>query len=344
MSSQSPSQQISSFVSTAKPSVVTAMSSAISSLLGGLAATPVSGFDTVVKASSEKLGSLCFQLQMTGYMFRNAEYVMALKKLMKIKGSATPEDYKEAFEEIDKDSDGFIDTDEIRNLLGRVYDGKVPGFEVDAFLKFFDSNKDGRISWEEFERGLGRAMAQRNQDNKDLRLLGLGSSDDNDDDDIPDVEPMLEGTVEVELEDGKVIEIEANVYVNALKQEVRALKASLRREKGLPDMIPSPLPGMKLEVPGDTYGGVTDYIARRQGDIKSLTEGISPEIVTTMKMLVDFVLDGGDSGKARKDKRREDLELELPSSALQQLAFWQLVLGYRLREAEVKGDYLKLLD
>jgi len=29
---------------------------------------------------------------------------------------------------------------------------------------------------------------------------------------------------------------------------------------------------------------------------------------------------------------------------LQQLALWQLVLGYKLREAEAKGDYLKLLE
>jgi Protein of unknown function (DUF760)/EF-hand domain pair len=343
MSSQTPSQQIASFVSTASPTVVTAMSSAISSLLGGLASTPVSGFDTVVKASSEKLGSLCFQLQMTGYMFRNAEYVMALKQLMNIKGSATLEDYKEAFDEIDSDGSGFIDTDEIRDLFDRVYKGKVPKFEVDAFLKFFDANRDGRISWEEFEQGLGRAMAEQNQANRNLRLLGFGSVDD-DDDDVPDVEPRIEGTVEVELEDGNMIEIEANEYVKSLKQEVRALKASLRREKGLPDMMPSPLPGMKLEMPGETFGGITDYIARRQGDLKSLTESISPEIVSTMKMLVEFVLDGGDSGKARKDKRKEDLELEVPGAALQQLALWQLVLGYRLREAEAKGDYLKLLE
>lgn len=343
LSSQTPSQQIASFVSTASPSVVTAMSSAISSLLGGLASTPVSGFDTVVKASSEKLGSLCFQLQMTGYMFRNAEYVIALKQLMNIKGSATLEDYKEAFDEIDSDGSGFIDTDEIRHMLDRVYKGKVPKFEVDAFLKFFDSNKDGRISWEEFERGLGRAMAEQNQANRNMRLLGFGNVED-EDEDVPDVEPRIEGTVEVELEDGNVIEIEANEYVKSLKQEVRALKSSLRREKGLPDMMPSPIPGMKLEMPGETFGGITDYIARRQGDLKSLTEGISPEIVSTMKMLVEFVLDGGDSGKARKDKKKEELELEIPGAALQQLALWQLVLGYRLREAEAKGDYLKLLE
>jgi hypothetical protein len=62
-----------------------------------------------------------------------------------------------------------------------------------------------------------------------------------------------------------------------------------------------------------------------------------------MKMLINFVLEGGDSGKG-KDVPKDKMEMEIPGSALQQLALWQLVLGYRLREAEAKGDYLKLLE
>lgn len=38
------------------------------------------------------------------------------------------------------------------------------------------------------------------------------------------------------------------------------------------------------------------------------------------------------------------MEMELPGSALQQLALWQLVLGYRLQEEGAKGDYVKLLN
>ena len=93
----------------------------------------------------------------------------------------------------------------------------------------------------------------------------------------------------------------------------------------------------------DDYGGIANYIASQQGDVKALTQGISPEIVETMKMLINFVLEGGDSGKGR-DVPKDKMEMEIPGSALQQLALWQLVLGYRLREAEAKGDYLKLLE
>ena len=65
MSSQTPNQIIGQFVSNADPMVVQAMSGAVGSLLGGLS-NPNMGVETLVKASGEKLGSLCFQLQMTG--------------------------------------------------------------------------------------------------------------------------------------------------------------------------------------------------------------------------------------------------------------------------------------
>ena len=60
-------------------------------------------------------------------MFRNAEYVMALKDLMQLTGGATLEDYKEAFDRLDRDKSGFIDTDEIEALLADVYGDNVPG-------------------------------------------------------------------------------------------------------------------------------------------------------------------------------------------------------------------------
>lgn len=65
MSSQSPNQLIGKFITSANPQVVQAMSGAVGSLLGGLS-NPNVGVETIVKASGEKIGSLCFQLQMTG--------------------------------------------------------------------------------------------------------------------------------------------------------------------------------------------------------------------------------------------------------------------------------------
>jgi Protein of unknown function (DUF760) len=133
-----------------------------------------------------------------------------------------------------------------------------------------------------------------------------------------------------------------------LKSEAKSLKDALVREKGVGSqrstgnsdfMVRSNNPTSAM----DDYGGIANYIASQQGDVKALTQGISPEIVETMKMLINFVLEGGDSGKG-KNVPKDKMEMEIPGSALQQLALWQLVLGYRLREAEAKGDYLKLLE
>lgn len=369
------------FVSQATPEVVSAMSSAVSGLLGSLA-SPVlgggvgvggggSGIETIVKANGETLGKLCFQLQMTGYMFRNAEYVLALKELMDIGGSAGMEDYKRAFDKLDRNGSGYIERQEVKDLLVDVYGGEedLPSFEVQAFVEFFDSNGDGKISWEEFERGLGvvadQKKRQRGMNGKDVRrksngaLTGSVQDDDDDDDgdgddenDEEDLdvmgEPTVSGMIEVEMKNGKVIQVEAKEYIQELKREAEALKSALRRESGMVNDRQNNSASSSMNSAMDPApreaGGISAYIASLQGDIQSLTQGISPEVVEAMRMLVNFVLDGGTSGKGKKRKSNQQLEMEIPGSALQQLALWQLVLGYKLREAEATGEYKKMLE
>eukprot|EP00521_Asterionellopsis_glacialis_P011404 CAMPEP_0195301682 /NCGR_PEP_ID=MMETSP0707-20130614/29745_1 /TAXON_ID=33640 /ORGANISM="Asterionellopsis glacialis, Strain CCMP134" /LENGTH=489 /DNA_ID=CAMNT_0040364709 /DNA_START=119 /DNA_END=1588 /DNA_ORIENTATION=- len=355
MTSQTPNEAISTFVSSANPQVVTAMSGAVSSLLGGLS-SPAMGVETVVKASGEKIGNLCFQLQMTGYMFRNAEYVLALKDLMSIDGSATLEDFRDAFDRIDTDGSGYIESTEIESLFEDVYEGdSPPAFEVDTFMNFFDSNNDGRISWKEFERGLGAMSMEKaaqavNNNNKRLLPPNDSDRDDDDEEDVVTPEPSISGKIQVELKDGKVIEVEAKDYINDLKREAEALKEALRKESGQNSMSDGLVPGSSMTgMPEEkeSGSGISGYISSLGGDLKTLTEGISPDVVDAMKLLVDFVIEGGPGGKrkgANSAVDKDQLEMEIPGSALQQLALWQLVLGYRLREAEATGEYLRLLE
>jgi len=358
VSRERPNEAIGRFVREANPEVVAAMTGAVSSLLGGLS-NPSMGVEMIVQANGEKLGNLCFQLMMTGYMFRNAEYVLALKSLMNIKGEgASLEEYRAAFNKLDKDGSGYLEVDEVEALLADVYDGKPPAFEVKTFLEFFDSNNDGRISWEEFEKGFGmvaqaaKAGVGRPKEKKSgLYLPGTGGVDD---DDVSGLaEPTVSGTVKVELEDGKVIEVDAQDYVNDLKEQALELKRELAREKGLDPRemgiqdganggTSSILNQAGPSSPNGT-GGIASYIASLQGDVKSLTQGISPDVVESMKMLIDFVLDGPGSGPESRMKGKQK-EMELPGSALQQLALWQLVIGYRLRETEATGEWRKMLE
>jgi len=283
-------------------------------------------------------------------MFRNAEYVLALKELMNIKGQATVKEYKKAFAKLDKDNSGYIELSEIKDLFDSVYDGKTPAFEIEAFLKFFDQNDDGKISWEEFESGLGVAMSMGEKGNTAMNLLEGEESDYEDEDEVIDITSDVSGMIEIELEDGKIVEIEAKKYIEELKAEARALKEALRQERNPQQEVNGDNimgAGDSLVPPGDDDVDIAGYLASRQGDVKSLTKGISPEVVDTMQRLVNFVLEGGDSAKARRDLTEEEkaqMEMEIPGAALQQLALWQLVMGYRLREAEATGEYKKLLQ
>ena len=146
----------------------------------------------VLFVSSTNLTQYCHR-----YMFRNAEYVLALKELMDLEGKTTMDDYKAAFDRLDKDKDGYIDPSEIQALFDDVYGGKAPSFETDAFMKFFDENNDGRISWDEFENGLGAAMATSMQNGMGLELLqgdDAADDDEEDDDEAVDINTNVSGT------------------------------------------------------------------------------------------------------------------------------------------------------
>lgn len=352
-----PNEAIGQFVKETNPEIVAAMSSAVSSLLGSLS-NPAMGIETVVSASSERLGQLCFQLMMTGYMFRNAEYVIALKQLMNIKADATLQEYKAAFKKLDTDNSGYLEWEEVEEMLKDVYEGEPPEFEVATFMEFFDKNGDGKISWEEFEKGFGgmKQSGSRGEYDPDSvwsnvgRALPASNQDEDDEDDEEELVPegKVSGMIKVALDDGRIIEVDAQEYIDDLKQQAIELKRELAIQMG-EEQPTTKGPDANLIV-GDQsknpVGGIARYISSLQGDLKPLTQGISPEVMEAMKMLINFVLEGPASANAdvTRDEDAKKKEMELPGSALQQLALWQLVNGYRLRETEAKGDWRKMME
>lgn len=223
------------------------------------------------------------------------------------------EEYRAAFERTDRDGSGFIETADVEQLLREVYEGEdVPPVEISAFIQLFDTDGDGRISWEEFKAALGAVDGADAPSSLPL-LAG---------DEAPG--PKLSGTVTVTLDDGSEVEMDATAYMEQLKAEAM----SLRKELSLTEE-------QKKQEQLSVSSSISSYVASLPEDqLKLLTSGISEDVVTAMRQLVTYILraPSGDGPLGKED------EVTIEQQKLQQLCLYQLVLGYTLREAEAKGE------
>lgn len=86
----SPKEIIGRFAATAPDRVQEAVRETIVGLLGNAGSFAV---DTMTATTSERLANLMFQLQMTGYMFKNAEYRVSLSESLEGVPALVPSDY-----------------------------------------------------------------------------------------------------------------------------------------------------------------------------------------------------------------------------------------------------------
>jgi len=318
-----PSVVLRDFFTEAPPLVQQAMQDAVVSLLGAL---PPMQFDATITTTGDKLASLMLQLQMTGYMLRNAEYVTTLRTLLNIR-SRTVEEYQSNFDRLASDS-GYIESDGVEEMLREVYKGEPPAYEASTLMQLFDTNGDGRISWDEFVAALGGDLAEDATRAGGGIALPAAPEDPDDDESLPPVpRPAVTGTVTVTLEDGKTVEVEAAQYMEELQAEAKALRAELASlsdaEQEEMQAVPASLSAYIQSLP--------------EARLKVLTEGISEDVVSAMQMVVKYILQVPDEdGNLRA--LADDDEVKMEQQKLQQLCLYQLVMGYRLREAEATGE------
>ena len=115
----SPSELISKFTATANPRVQEAVRSTILGLIGSL---PKMAFETTTITTGQRLASLMFQLQMTGYMFKNAEYRLSLSQSL---GMSTTSPQASSY--LLSGSDQDDDDDEHEDSKSHLSKGKLKG-------------------------------------------------------------------------------------------------------------------------------------------------------------------------------------------------------------------------
>jgi len=75
----------------------------------------------------------------------------------------TDEEFLATFKRIDRDGSGFISSEEVEVLLFETYGFPPLEDEVGMFMDEFDANKDGKISWEEFQAALNKLRERVNK-------------------------------------------------------------------------------------------------------------------------------------------------------------------------------------
>ncbi|KAL3811047.1 hypothetical protein ACHAXA_004558 [Cyclostephanos tholiformis] len=313
----SPSDLISRFTSTAPTSVQDAVRTTILGLIGGMASQMK--FDTRTIATGERLANLMFQLQMTGYMFKNAEYRLGISQGLGI-GSRRG-----------KDDDGGRkmlpgeggEMDAIRR--GRLVDGGRIRIRYGGIAAAGGSEEGRGGIIKDNEYGEGEDGVVSNQSSSSTS--------------------PSHSSIEVE--------VDARAYMSELRREVKQLRLELE--------------ATKLAKEEEMRKDLLAYIRSLPKDeLRMLTGTMSPEVLDAMKGLVSAVLSGiGEEGEedygedkyndGDDDGRRvmtsgaaggagnkiigPNTVTEQSGEALAQLCMWQLVVGYNLRELEVREEF-----
>ena len=126
------------------------------------------------------------------------------------------------------------------------------------------------------------------------------------------------------MDDGSTVEMDANAYMEQLKEEADALRKELLKAEQ-----------QKQQAQLSISSSISSYVASLpEAQLKVLTSGISDDVVAAMRQLVTYIL----RAPSGDEPLPKDAEVTLEQAKLQQLCLYQLILGYRLREAEATGE------
>jgi len=263
----SPKEMIGRFARTAPPRVQEAARQTILGLLGSAGSFAV---ETNTITTSERLANLMFQLQMTGYMFKNADYRISLAQSLDGGGA----------------------------LLGGssiVVGPADPGFADLALANGDDNNgKPNEAQHKTMSLAVARAP-------------------------LPDVR----GTVKVSMPGGRQVEVDADAYMTELRGEVEALKRELDK--------------VEEDKRASTQKDLLAYVrSMPEQQLATLTSDVTEEVLDGMKKLVYSIMRSMGTANIQPGT-----VLQQSGAAMAQLCMWQLVIGYNLRELEVRDQLQK---
>lgn len=164
-------------------------------------------------------------------------------------------------------------------------------------------------------------------------LEGVPSLSESADADESAATPTIEGKIRVKISEGMEVEVDADAYMAELRSEVEELRAELARAQ-------SEANGEEAARLAEGEADLLAYVrSMPEEQMRSLTSEVSEDVLDAMKRLVAAVMSGMGASEVSPNTL-----MQQSGSAMAQLCMWQLVVGYNLREMEVREEMKRLLE
>jgi hypothetical protein len=189
----------------------------------------------------------------------------------------------------------------------------------------------------EYRLSLSQSLGMTNGASSSFLLTGSEDEDD-DDEEVDLLKSKVKGKLKIrygnETKDGEEaasgleMEVDAAAYMSELRSEVSQLRDELKQTQKSKDE--------------EFKKDLLTYIRTLpEQELRSLTNTISKDVLVAMKGLVNVVM----SGIADEDGEiGPDTVTEQSGESMAQLCMWQLVVGYNLRELEVREEMKQSLE
>ena len=162
------------------------------------------------------------------------------------------------------------------------------------------------------------ADKKQQQENGEVNLSSVGNSA---------AAAEVEGKIKVTFKDGSSVEVDADAYMAELRGEVEKLRGNLVAYQDRRD-------AREAALSADLIAYINSL---PKEEMLQLTSDVSPEVLQGMEELVYGIL------KQFGVTDGERIMLD-SSDAMSKLCMWQLVIGYNLREYEVREQFKKQLS
>ncbi|SOV12093.1 conserved Plasmodium protein, unknown function [Plasmodium gaboni] len=305
----SPNELINRFFENTSERVKDAVKNIIFNIIGNIQKYTI---ETSILITYEKIYNFLLQIILTGYMIKNADYRLSLNESLYDQNNIlNKKDYDEQPDKQQDEKKQQINVNKEKQQYHEYQEEDLFNLKKSFHTLFSDNNINNNMSEEQLNKG------------DILNSKHIIDPDNNNIDKKDNIDNLQRNE---ESNDNYPI-INTKNYILFLRQKINSLEKQLNMLKESKTFLNDDL---------------LSYIkSLTEIQLRSLTDNIGPLVLDSTKKIVELVIQGM---TLNINKNMSNELIYVSGSVLTYICFWQLIIGYTLREMEIRdelSDYLK---